>query len=40
MYRLPGEWRANIAEHIRSHLLQSPHLANAHIRLYLAKHIR
>ncbi len=34
-----GKWRANMAKHVSSHLLQSPHLANAYVRLCLAKHI-
>ncbi len=36
-----GERRTNMTEYVHSCLLQSPHcLANAHIRLCLAKHIR
>ncbi len=37
---LIGEWRTNMTERVRSHLLQSPHFVNAHVRLCLAKHIR
>ncbi len=35
-----GEWKTNMIEHVRSHLQQSPHLANAQVRLCLVKDIR
>ncbi len=34
-----GELRTNMNERVRSCLLQSPYLANAHVRLCLAEHI-
>ncbi len=35
-----NKWQTNMTELVRLHLLQSLHLANAHIRLCLAKQIR
>ncbi len=36
----PPTWQTNMTERVRSCFLQSPHLANAHVRLCLGKHIR